>query len=545
MSLDHHRVTPSPASTTAPTGPLVEFESAGRLLVLGTGPRATAAAARLAERLDCCLLIAGPTEVPAGVEGYRRPPAKLNIGGHLGAFTARFEGDLESPDLGALAFPERPGFDLVLDLDEEPALDLEWGPPGYFRPRDDAELEATLAELPRLTGRLTKPRFFELDSSICAHGLPGTEGCRRCIDTCPVGAIDSVAGRIEVDPNLCQGAGPCSATCPTGALSYRSPSRTDTLAELTQLLAAPEPEGSEPGPLLVLHEPASRGGVPGQPELGSLALEVPAIGSLGLETWLSALALGAGAVRLAAPRDLAPRIAATLDEQLVYARAILTGMGLSPDLVAWLEPESGQELGAEPTEAQDSVEPDTTGARLHRVADVELSARSKRGILYAALDVLAEAAANAGASTTPAAPFVVPSGAPFGTLNVKPEACTTCLACAFVCPTKALTGGGTVPSLNFVEAACVQCGLCVAACPEEAIAREPRLLLHPTERVTSRVLHKDEPFPCIVCGTPFASAGTVRAVIAKLADHPMFAESGTDILQTCDPCRLAPGALER
>ena len=500
----------------------VRFRSEGRVLILGTGQRATDAAIVLAETLTCCLVTDEATVVPAGVASYLHPGGQLRLEGFLGAFTAVFDGAPEQPDLGATFDPVRPVFDLVLDLGEASAFAREWGPPGYFRPQDEAALAAALVDLPKRVGALEKPKYFHLDASICAHGLPGTDGCSRCLDVCPAEAISSVESKIQVDANLCQGGGACATTCPTGALTYLHPERVSTLERLAgrlgEQLTRLHELGSDERPAVVFLEGGS--GRPAAWPEEVIAFEVLEVASVGMETWLSALALGAGRVRILRPNELASQLESALDEQLGYARAILAGLGFAPEVLSWMGPLDDPFAGA-------GLPTSHAGPPL-----TSIEAKSKRGVLFTALDAL-----RAGAPVQ-ADILSVPTGAPFGQLRVDAATCTTCLACAFVCPTRALTGGGTIPSLHFTEAACVQCGLCVAACPEDAIEREARLLLHPDERISARVLHADEPFACIACGKPFASAGSVRAVIEKLADHPMFTKTGIDVLKTCDACRI-------
>jgi len=495
--------------------PQVPFHSGGRMLVLGSGERATRAAAELADALDCYLVADATTRVPERVASFPATAERPTLSGFLGRFVAIL-GD--GRDLGALLDTERPYFDLVLDLGEEPAFAREWGPPGYFRPESPAAFARALDELRALIGPLEKPKFFALEATICAHGLPGTEGCRRCLDVCPADAIASLGGKIQVDANLCQGGGACATTCPTGALTYQFPPRVETLAQLERRLAAQRATDPTESPVVVFVEAATALEVVVSWPARAIAFEVFEVASIGMETWLSVLAMGAAAARILRPAQLAGRLVRALDEQLEFAHAILAGLGYPAGALGWLEP------GEDPL----------AGAELAPRPPQPLStATSKRGVLFAALDGLRAAAPS------PADLIALPVGAPFGQLHVDHAACTTCLACAFVCPTRALSSGpGALPKLLFVEAACVSCGLCVSACPEDALDREPRLLLDQVERLEPRVLHMDEPYLCVVCGKPFATAGSVRAVVEMLADHPMFTKAGHDVLKTCDACRL-------
>jgi ferredoxin len=379
-------------------------------------------------------------------------------------------------------------------------------------------LASALAKLPSLTGLIEKPRYFELNATICAHGLPGTEGCRRCLDVCPADAIESVEGAIQINSNLCQGAGACSTTCPTGALTYRQPRRSDTLEVLRDRITTSLGSGGTGRPVVVFLDdridPARFAHWPAH----VLPIELIEVGSVGMEVWFAALALGASAVRILRGPGLATGVERTLDGQLDIARTILEGLGFPADALCWIT------LAQDPLEGQ--ALPD-----LPPLASIE--AKSKRGVLYAALDALRAVA------PIQEDWIAVRDGAPFGQIHVDAESCTTCLACAFTCPTRALAGSGdAIPRLNFVEAACVQCGLCSVACPEGAITLEPRLLLPGEQRTAARLLHEGEPFACVSCGAHFAPAATVHAVIEMLADHPMFTKSGTDVLKMCDACRL-------
>ena len=74
--------------------------------------------------------------------------------------------------------------------------------------------------------------------------------------------------------------------------------------------------------------------------------------------------------------------------------------------------------------------------------------------------------------------------------TVDRERCTLCMACASVCPGKALQAGGEKPELQFIEDNCVQCGLCARSCPENAVAPSPRFLFDAALRRQARVLSR-------------------------------------------------------
>jgi len=133
----------------------------------------------------------------------------------------------------------------------------------------------------------------------------------------------------------------------------------------------------------------------------------------------------------------------------------------------------------------------------------------------------------------------MPAGAPFGEIKVDKDACTLCMSCVSVCPAAAVQAGGDLPQLKFVEWNCVQCGLCETACPEDAISLNPRLIFDTEARQSTRILHEEQPFCCIVCGKPFATQSVLDRMVKKLEGHWMFqSEEAMRRLQMCDTCRV-------
>ncbi|HMW29551.1 MAG TPA: 4Fe-4S binding protein [Plasticicumulans sp.] len=496
----------------------VDFVSQGRVLILGPGTAALTAAGRLCTTLQVVVLASGPAAVPvpAGVTLLYREQRRLTLDGQLGGFFATLDADGRSFDLGERIDAQRPVFDLVLDLGDEPAFRREWGPLGYYRPLDAEALEAALAELPELCGEFEKPKFFAYDASICAHGQAGLDGCRRCIEACPAEAIESLLDRVRVNPNLCQGGGACASACPSGAIVYRYPPAADTLLRLRKLLTTYRRAAGGERPVLVFMD--EHAGIdplawPGR----VLPVLLAETASAGMDLWLGALAYGAAAVRVLRAPDLAPKLERALDEQLGFARAILAGLGWPAEALGWLavdgDPLTGAEMPAMPAAGYAGSE-------------------AKRERLWAAIDHLHAHAPQ------PAEVLALPQGAPFGQILVNPETCTLCMACVSVCAPKALADGGEEPKLRFVEAACVQCGLCETACPEHAIERETRLLLPFEQRRRQRTLHEDQPHHCPQCGKAFATQSMIRTITGRLAHHPMFAGDGLRRLLLCEDCRV-------
>jgi len=134
--------------------------------------------------------------------------------------------------------------------------------------------------------------------------------------------------------------------------------------------------------------------------------------------------------------------------------------------------------------------------------------------------------------------IALPKGAPYGRIVIDTNGCTLCLSCVGACPTGALGDSPDRPEVRFTEAACVQCGVCVATCPEKVIRLEPRYNFT-NAALSAEVLHGEEPFKCVRCGTPFGAKSSVERVVERLKGHSMFrGEEQVRLIQMCDNCRV-------
>jgi ferredoxin len=517
------------AEQATPTS-LVTYESHGRLAIIGPEPAALSAAQALKGQLPVTVHVPGEGRpdpgTTDGVVVVRGGAAEVQ--GRLGRFTV----NLQAPE-GPVALVEAAGlslehFDLVLDLSEAPLLDYEVPPVGYYATRGEARaLEKALAELPEMSGEFEKPKYFNFKPDLCAHSRSQLSGCTRCIDACPTMAISSAGEVVFVDPYLCQGAGSCVAACPSGAMTYAFPTVSDLLKRVRGLLEAFRDAGGE-SPGLVIHDSWSRQALFGPLAAGMpedlLPIEVEEVGSVGMDTWLAALAYGARAVAVCVTDHTPRRMVRELEAQVGYARAVLGGMGYAEDALALVN--TGKPDAA--TAAWADMPESTAGRAARFVAPDD-----KRGILRLAIEHLHRHA------PAPRKSIDLPAGAPFGEIRVDKSACTLCMACVSVCPAAALNPGGDLPQLKFTEWNCVQCGMCEKACPEDAIRLQPRFLYDAEARQQPRTLHEEPPFCCVACGKPFTTAGLLDKMQRKLEGHWMFqTPEARRRLQMCDNCRV-------
>ena len=459
---------------------------------------------------------------------------------------------------GAIDFGREPAefeeqFDLVLDLRATPAFARHALPQGYFHlpplPGEGrgggmhADLFTTVLKLRELVGEFEKPKFFTYKQKLCAHSRNETVGCNACIEVCSAEAISSEKSRqqIKVNPNLCVGCGACTTVCPTGALTYAYPRATDQGAKFKTLLSTYAKAGGKDAVLLLHSEEQGRVLVEnlGRAAQLGLAQGVPAnvipvavwhTASLGVDAWLSAVALGASQVVVLATDEEAPQYLEVLREQMDVAQAILSGLGYAGTHLHLMRAGARAEFDAG-VDAELARLASQAAATPARPATFAL-APEKRATLELALDHLVEhAPAHPEAIELPAA------GSPFGSILVNKDKCTLCLSCVSACPSSALQDNPEMPQLRFIEKNCVQCGLCASTCPEDAITLQPRLLLT-RERKEARVLNETTPYGCVRCGKPFGTLKAIEAMLGKLAGHSMFQGAALERLKMCGDCRV-------
>ena len=515
---------------------LVSYTSRGRLLIAGAEHAASAVIEKLtSSELVCICLVNSDSAKQLQVRDVRTKPDvfradSYEVSGHLGAFSVAVRKDGRSFDLGHVISADSNHFDLVLEFSSAPGMQAEIPAPGYYwihsEQPDSARLEEVLQEIPSLIGNFEKPKYYNYDPDICAHGRSGITACTRCIDVCPTDAIISIGEQIQVDSYLCQGGGACSTACPTGAITYAYPPARNLLEILRQLILRYFQAGGTAPHILFFDQEQGR---PIVEECTSslaenvLPVEVEEVGSLGLDVLFGMLSYGASRAAILC-ENAAESVIKELNAQLVILDEMIRGLGFDRSPVELISSKSLQEL----TETAHQPPP-----ALNIDSAKFMPSGIKRTDIRIALEHLH--------SESPLKPesISLPAHAPFGEVHVDVDTCTLCMGCVSVCPASALEAGGDVPKLSFIENNCVQCGLCESACPETSISRTQRYVFSADARLRSRIMNEDSPFHCTKCGKQFATHVMMNHMKSKLKNHWMFAKpDALARLEMCEDCRV-------
>ena len=579
--------------------PVVNYESQGRLLIVGAGSAALPWAERLSGSLDVSVLCTEADDLPL----VRNYPIYTGVVTKLDGFLGKFsvDWDLQNPidpemctrcgacvevcpenaidlsfqidlnkckshrdcvtacaSIGAISFDRvdrkrNSEFDLILDLRTDPKMRMSQTPQGYFAPgKDPLDQALVVNQLLEMVGECEKPKYFVYNEKICAHGRNGKVGCNACIDVCSTGAIGSVfkngQGSVEVNPNLCMGCGACSTACPSGAMRYNYPGVPHQGKELKTIASVFAAEAQKmnqvAAPSLLLH--TLKAGTQMIDGLGRLAHVSPkkfeALPSFvipyGIEHIASTgLDLWLGALTYG------------------FAEVVLLLSGdEDPAYRATLEEQA--ELANTILKAYGFTE------RIHLIVaqspdDLQLVSRAmaalrQRGALNGictpvsfglsnqkreTVEAVLEHLQKQAKTALPAAGVALPKSSLLGSLNINKDACTLCMSCVSSCPEGALLDNPDEPILSFIEKQCVQCGICVQTCPEQALTLNPRLQTV-EQRKQRTILNETQAFHCISCGKAFGTLKMVDLMLTKLGAHGAFAGAAMDRLKMCGDCRV-------
>ena len=515
------------AMLPTPTTPAKDVVSEGTCLILGAPDVALPAANALSDQLAVtCLLDEAPEELT--------PPSDFDVAlgglkaahGALGAFTITVDSysELRPGGRGAAGFADpvddaKSECDIILDLRGETVLfPADHKRDGYVRadPRDPLAVERALARARDFQGVFEKPLYIRFDETLCAHSRATQNGCDRCLNVCPTGAILPQGDVVSIDPDICAGCGACAAVCPSGAASYDDPPVGALFTRLRTLATSYREAGGQ-APRALFHDSFGEEMIALSARFGKglpadvIPVSVPNVEGVGHAEQLAALGVGfTNVFVLAGPKS---------DKSVIEAQCEISEAIAGENRIALL----------------DLNDPDALDSILYAdpqkpLSDPILPMGGRREVTRLA------ATAIAGNDAV----IPLPHGAPYGAAVINTDACTLCLACVSLCPANALADNPDKPEVRFQETACLQCGICANTCPENAITLEPRLNTG-KEALSHQTLHGEEPFECIECGTPFGVKSTIERIVEKLdGKNWMYSNSdNTKLIQMCDTCRIS------
>ncbi|GFE49751.1 4Fe-4S ferredoxin [Roseobacter cerasinus] len=510
----------------APPERTIDIMSSGACLIIGKGEVALQAAQDLAGILAVTVLLPAPDEVTPGGGFDVVAGALARVTGSLGQFDLRIDGfqHIIAGGRGAARWTEPKNgalsqCDVILDLSGgRPLFPAPEKRDGYLRadPGSQSAVANAVLQASQMIGTFEKPLYVRLEEPLCAHSRAEQAACSKCLDACPTGAITSAGEHVAIDPLICAGCGACAALCPSAAITYDAPPVASLFARMNTLANTFRKAGGT-DPRLLVHDDhgaemislAARYGR-GLPS-DVIPLSVSALAGVGHAEMLAALASGFARVSVL----LAPRSDRDVLRQEADLANAIAGQP-SVDLLDLSDPDALSDALYDQTPATSLTEP-------------ILPLGTRRQVTR-----LAAKALQPDAEVLP-----LPEAAPYGAVLLDQEACTLCLSCVSLCPAGALGDNPDKPQLRFQEDACLQCGLCATICPETAITLEPQLNLSDTA-LAQRVLHEEEPFACVECGSLFGSKSTVERIMEKLAGkHSMFSNpQAARMIQMCDNCRI-------
>ena len=520
----------------APLATSVSMTSEGSVLVYGDDEIALEIAKQLSSRLNVTCIIKDTKDV--------MPPRLMDLpvfvgtisslSGHLGAFEAivdkyapvqvssrtNFEMGQQKTDGVKL------NTDLVVDVSTDEALvTAPEKRDGYFHPDigNPMLVQKALFEITDLVGEFEKPRYIKYDPEICVHARSTQVGCSRCLDVCPTGAITSGNDEVVINPYICAGCGSCASVCPTGAAKYELPAGNFIYERLKLLLDTYSETGGENAILLVHDTRHGEDMISVMARMGrGRYARPPATYSVRVRALILPLGYGAEKIFiLTGPGNVGET--GGLLGQIDLIEAISSGLSYGENRVSLI----------------DLTDPDALAEVLYDKFDLPPMAKGdfiamggKREIVNLAVNHLHEHAPS------PVDLVALPTGAPFGTIEVNTDGCTLCLSCVSACPTGALKDNPDAPQFTFTETNCVQCGLCKTICPESVITLKPRYNFTDEGR-SAKIVKEEDPFECVKCGKPFGVKSSISKMVEQLTGHSMFSdENALDRIKMCPDCRV-------
>ena len=579
--------------------PVVNYESQGRLFIIGPGSSVLPWAEKLSGSLDLSVLCTEPGDLPLARNYPIYTGSVTKLEGYLGKFSVDW--DLQNPidpemctrcgacvevcpenaidlsfqidmskckshrdcvtacaSIGAISFDRKERernaeFDLILDLRADPKMRMSQTPQGYFAPgKDPLEQALVVNQLLEMVGEFEKPKYFVYNEKICAHGRNGKVGCNACIDVCSTGAIGSIfkngQGSVEVNPNLCMGCGACSTACPSGAMRYNYPSVSHQGKELktiaTVFTAEAKKISQAAAPSLLLH--TLKAGTQMIDGLGRSAHVLPkqfeGLPSFVIPYGIEHIASTGLDLWLSALTYGFTEVVLLLsgDEDPAYRATLEEQAKLANAILkAYGFDERIHLIMAQSADDLQTVSKAMAALR-QRGALKPICTPASFGLSTQkreTVEAALEHLQKQAKTPLPEAGVALPKSSLLGGLLINKDACTLCMSCVSSCPEGALLDNPDEPILSFIEKQCVQCGICVQTCPEKALTLNPRLQTV-EQRKQRTILNETQAFNCISCGKPFGTLKMVDLMLSKLGAHGAFAGDAMDRLKMCSDCRV-------
>ncbi len=381
--------------------------------------------------------------------------------------------------------------------------------------------------------KLVLPRY-EVIPFIEPDLCRSSQGCRLCLDSCPLEAIKVEADKVTVSTTICTGCGACTVVCPHRAIVYPTFSlerldkemeglllsggtllESKTIAFICQnCLPAPDKDGASQ-----LSFPPN---VPG--------LKIPCLAMASPWLMLRAFDRGAQGLALVANRKCSVKLDPNIwQEDVRFVQSLLSCWAVEPERIRTFDLTDDShnivtELGQF---AQEMALLAPTPLSVSEPTSVPAD-----GLLLPAL--IKGLGDKVGSSSKRA---VTTGMVPFGKLEVGPQ-CTGCGLCALDCPTEALTASSSEETDNyqllFRHGLCVACSKCVEVCPEKCLQLERILELDKIDSPAA-VLFEDNIVRCRQCDSIIGHRAMIERVKVKLL--PM-GDSFASQLELCPTCKV-------
>lgn len=302
--------------------------------------------------------------------------------------------------------------------------------------------------------------------------------CTTCADYCPAHAIPA-SGAIQIDWNRCVDCGICATVCPTGAIEAQAPTNLELLAQIKMQIA----RNNSVTFACAKFGKATRA--------SSNRILVNCLGRLDESVLLSVLAEGASSVNLtdAMCGDCSQMTGRKVVEKTVIrTNALASALGI-PAQIHFGTQDSANSEPVSSSAASEGVS--------RRMFFEHLMRETVKATAVTVTTILAEQETPSPSLSKGKLPARVPSNRRLLMTTMRKtqtpvttkwsgglwaqfkftEKCSGCQACAFFCPTGALTKIEMPghPGVSFQAALCTGCGICQMICYQKAVVLAPQI----------------------------------------------------------------------